>query len=581
MSQTLGSLPIGAKIKEKDTKYLGVPIVWVKADTDHTDYPSGSTTLITEKIIARRAADAKEPNNADSNRKNYGNNRYSVSNIDQWLNSDAEAGVWYSARHSADQAPSSTSYVSSNPYSAKAGFLSEFSPAFKKALLDTAIRVALHPALDDGPYETITRKVFLASRAETFGAAENGVTEGSILALFAENTNAVRVAYQGQTTVQDGGTEGNAWYWWLRTPNSSNSYLVRSVYSGGSLNSDSAYYGAGGVRPLCNLKSETLVSDEPDADGCYVIEFISLAPPTSINVQEPVYCSPEYETGGIEGGKAKISWEPSGEAVDTYRLERSINGGDFAVIYTGTEANYTDSISNTMNTVQYRVAAVVGENLSEYISSQTCVVQDNYPPFISGDNSALGDATTRFKYKYVVYDGDDINITVSEYVNEKLIRTYTATGSQENELELSLENWNALPNGDNYIKIVAVDDNEATVTQTKHFNKIGGIIEFEYTPFGIELEECPQVINVKLDLKMPLTANIKVTATNNANDTQPVWDDITTAALSGHNHVFSNSVKQQGVQFYGVKIRVLINRNGADGDIKLYGIKCQIDKIVK
>ena len=111
MSQTLGSLPIGAKIKEKDTKYLGVPIVWVKADTDHTDYPSGSTTLITEKIIARRAADAKEPNNADSNRKNYGNNRYSVSNIDQWLNSDAEAGVWYSARHSADQAPSSTSYV--------------------------------------------------------------------------------------------------------------------------------------------------------------------------------------------------------------------------------------------------------------------------------------------------------------------------------------------------------------------------------------------------------------------------------------------------------------------------------------
>ena len=68
MSQTLGSLPVGAKIKEKDTKYLGVPIVWLKADSDHTDYPSGSTTLITEKIIARRALDAKEPSNSDSNR---------------------------------------------------------------------------------------------------------------------------------------------------------------------------------------------------------------------------------------------------------------------------------------------------------------------------------------------------------------------------------------------------------------------------------------------------------------------------------------------------------------------------------
>ena len=43
MSQTLGSLPVGAKIKEKDTKYLGKPIVWLKADSDHTDYPSGTS----------------------------------------------------------------------------------------------------------------------------------------------------------------------------------------------------------------------------------------------------------------------------------------------------------------------------------------------------------------------------------------------------------------------------------------------------------------------------------------------------------------------------------------------------------
>ena len=152
MSQTLGSLPVGAKIKEKDTKYLGKPIVWLKADSDHTDYPSGSTTLITEKIISRKAVDAKEPSNADSNRKSYGNNKYSVSNIDQWLNSDAGAGAWYSSQHSADQSPNSTSVVSANPYSEKAGFLSEFSPAFKKALLDTTLKVALNTVTDGGDY---------------------------------------------------------------------------------------------------------------------------------------------------------------------------------------------------------------------------------------------------------------------------------------------------------------------------------------------------------------------------------------------------------------------------------------------
>lgn len=575
MSKTLGSLPVGALVKDVDTKFLDTPIIWKKADSNHVDYPANSTTLITEKIIARKAVDAKEPSNSDTNRQQYGNNKYSVSNIDQWLNSEAAAGEWYAARHEADQAPDSTSVVSVNPYSSIAGFLNGFSDGFKEALLDTELKVVLNTVTDGGNYESITRKIFFASNTEVGLANENNIAEGSCLALFTDNAS--RIAQYASTAASDGATVGNNGYWWLRTPSSLNSRFVRTVYSGGALVSYYACHGSGGVRPLCNLSSDTLVSDEPDTDGCYVIEFISVAAPTSINVQEPVYCSPDYETGGIEGGVAKITWGASGEANDGYRLERSINGGDFSVIYTGTALNYNDSISNTMNTVQYRVASVADENLSEYVTSETVVVQDNYPPFISGDNSALGDATTRFKYNYAVYDGDDVNVTVSEYVNEKLIRTYTATGSEVNELVIDLETWNDLPIGDNFIKIVVVDDNDATVTQTKHFNKIGGIIEVEYTPFGLAITECPKMINVKLDLTMPLDAKIKVFATNNANDTQPVWDDITTAALGGHNHVFSNTAKQQGVSYYGVKVKVKIERNGADGDIKLYAIKCQLD----
>ncbi len=576
MSQTLGSLPVGAKIKEKDTKYLGVPIVWLKADSDHTDYPSGSTTLITEKIIARRALDAKEPSNSDSNRKNYGNNKYSVSNIDQWLNSDAAAGAWYSARHSADQAPNSTSNVSANPYSAKAGFLSEFSPAFKKALLDTTLKVALNTVTDGGNYETITRKVFLASRAETFGSAENSVMEGSLLALFAENTNAVRVAYQGQTTVQDGGTAGSAWYWWLRTPSSSNSYYVRGVDSGGALNGYNACNGSGGVRALCNLKSDTLVSDSVDDEGCYEL-LLPVDAPENITVKTPIYCSPDYNTGGIEGGKAEVSWSAV-EGAEKYILERSINGGIFNPIYSGDGIAFTDSITDNINTVQYRVCSVKGILQSEeYKTAATVVVQDNYPPFISGDNTALGNTATRIKYKYTVYDGDDVNVTVKEYVNTTLLRTYTATGSQENTLEIDLITWNGLPVGDNTIKIVVIDDNNATATQTKHFNKIGGVIEFEYVPFGNQIAVRPKAINVQLDLVAPLNAKIQVLASNNANDTQPVWDNITTAVLSKHNHVFTNKSKEQGVNYYCVAVKVKIERNGADGAIKLYGIKCQLD----
>lgn len=584
MSQTLGSLAVGAKIKDTSTTFLGSPIIWLKADKDHADYPSNSTTLIAEKILALRAFDAKEPNNSDSNRVSYGNNKYSVSNIDQWLNSDAAAGQWYSARHDADQAPTElTTHVSANTYTEDAGFLNGFSAFFKKNLLDTTLKTVLNTVTDGGSYESITRKIFLASTTEVGLANENSIAEGSILSLFSANTNADRIAYVTQECVDDSDyssdpAAGAAWYWWLRTPSSSNSRSVRYVGSSGALSFNNARNGYYGVRPLCNLSSDILVSDTVDEDGCYVIELPPEAP-TKISIKTPIYCNPDYNTGGVEGGKAEVTWE-QGARCKKYKLERSVNGGDFNEVYVGDNLSYTDSISNTINTVQYRVAGVSGTTTTDYISTDVVVVQDNYPPFISGDNSTLGDTAVRIKYDYTVYDGDDVNLNVEEYINETLIRSYTATGSTENTLEVDLETWNGLTEGDNYIKIVVTDDEGSTVTQTKHFNKLGGVIELNYVPFGSELTVCPKVANVKLDLKRPLDSTVSVLITNNGNDTQPVWDDITTAALSGHNHVFTNTAKEQGVDYYSVQIKVKINRNGADGEIKLYGISCQLDCVV-
>ena len=49
-------------------------------------------------------------------------------------------------------------------------------------------------------------------------------------------------------------------WWWTATPDSPINSFVRIVYSVGSLHGNYAYSGYGGVRPLCNLKSEILVS---------------------------------------------------------------------------------------------------------------------------------------------------------------------------------------------------------------------------------------------------------------------------------------------------------------------------------
>ena len=60
------------------------------------------------------------------------------------------------------------------------------------------------------------------------------------------------------------------WRWLITpdgTPASSGTSYVRYVYSDGSLNSNSAYYGHGGVRPALTLKSDLLVSVPGTEDG--------------------------------------------------------------------------------------------------------------------------------------------------------------------------------------------------------------------------------------------------------------------------------------------------------------------------
>ena len=272
---TLSSLPIGAKIKVPHSVMGNV--IFLKADQNHTGYPENSTTLITDELILLRAFDAKEPNNTNSNRQQYGNNRYSVSNIDHWLNSTASAGQWYSPQHSTDQSPNSTNVVLRNPYDTDAGFLNGFDARFIAAIQDTTIKVARNTVTDGGGYDTLTRKVFLPSLAELFNQSENSIMEGSLLQYFQANTNAIRIAKISTYCAQDNNshagsssvTAGSNHYYLMRTPNSSYSYIVRYVFSDGSVHTTRAHDGGIGIRPLCNLKTETLVSDQPDSDGYY------------------------------------------------------------------------------------------------------------------------------------------------------------------------------------------------------------------------------------------------------------------------------------------------------------------------
>ena len=77
MSKKISTLAVGAKVRDPLSKYYGVPVGFQIADKNHAGYPANSTTLAAEKILCLKAFDAKE-SGGNSDRQNYGNNRYSL-----------------------------------------------------------------------------------------------------------------------------------------------------------------------------------------------------------------------------------------------------------------------------------------------------------------------------------------------------------------------------------------------------------------------------------------------------------------------------------------------------------------------
>lgn len=564
MSKALSSLAVGATIevpvKAAFQSLLGATVVFKVADKNHSGYPSNSVTLITDKIPILLAFDAIEAANSDSNRKQYGNNRYLYANLLQWLNSTAAAGTWYSAKHSADAPPTAANVWSNhNPYSDKAGFLAMLDDRFVAALLDTTVTVVKNTVTDGGSYETVTAKMHLPSTTEVGLANENSIAEGVKLALFSDNTS--RLAYptaqcvSNSTYTNSSLNTSAAWYYWLRTPYSGSSYIVRYVYSSGALYYNNAYNGRWGVRPLCNLSSSILVSDTTNASGNYVFQW-NAAPSTPSGISVPANC--------YSGQKIAVSWgastDPEGDAI-TYILERATNNGSYAQVAATAARTFEENVPTSWNTVKYRVKArdSVG-NESAYITSSASAVIHNQPPTISGQNADLGVKREGFSYAYTVDDPDGDIVTVVEKVDGKTLKTHTPTLGQSVNLTLAGNDFTSLTNGLHTITITATDSagNEAvrTLTFTKAINSF--VI---YLSAPLEAVQQPKRANVVVTRNIPAGGTFKVEVTNNPFDPSPAWEDCTNAVLQGVAHVFENT-ENAAVQ-YGLNVRVTVGRGEA------------------
>lgn len=519
-------------------------------DKNHAGYPANSVTLVAERIIKICCFDAME-RGGNSDRQNWGNNRYSLANIRQWLNKSGTG--WYQAQHSYDRAPSNA-YVWSNynEYDTQAGFLTGFSAEMLAALLTTTLTVA-KPSVDGSGSETVQDKVFLLSIAEVGLGSENGISEGSKLAMFSDNNSRRAIptvqAVNNSEYQTSSLSASQYWWWWLRSPSSSNAVSVRCVNSDGSLSDSSACLGLRGVRPALNLSSDILVSNTPDSEGYYTIVWNN-APTTPPSITVP---------DDVRSGKSlTVSWtasvDPDTDAV-SYELERQYNGGAWSKIYDGAATQYSDTITAEMNSVAYRVRAKDSKNAySSYTTSPTRTVTHNVDPTVSGTDQDLGTITSPPSYQYTVNDGDEADtLVIVESLDGVAVRTIDpATRNQNYTFALTEAQFAGLT-GQHTMTIKVTDSAGNSVTRTITFSRSVSIIDFDW-----KVDDTSAAAE-KILVSMRYNAHedgVTIQVCNNYNDAEPTWE---TAQL-GLKHIFSNATKT--AESWAVGVRVTITKAG-------------------
>lgn len=247
-------------------------------------------------------------------------------------------------------------------------------------------------------------------------------------------------------------------------------------------------------------------------------------------------------------GSAVVQWTRS-----------PFTSGTYVAYFLLTDGSVSDNYC--FNTGGSRPAFTLPSTLSV---SDDGSVSVNTAPTISGSYATgtnLGTKTAGFNLTYTVADADGDTVTVKEYLDNVLQRTYTATLGATNTFQcVTAANFQTVLNGAHTLKVVANDgkaDSAAyTITFTKKVTKATITLAS-----ALPADDIIQVMVMTLTSSIPADANLKVLVTNNANDSSPVWEDATADIKSGVNHVFTNKTAANGFAF---NFKLSVERGASD-----------------
>ena len=188
-------------------------------------------------------------------------------------------------------------------------------------------------------------------------------------------------------------------------------------------------------------------------------------------------------------------------------------------------------------------------------------VSTNTLPTITSDKTGdLGTLDSGFTCNYSVDDADaSDSVSVTLDLDGVQIDTFAATKNQQETYTLGGDDWLKVTNGEHTFNIVASDSKDSvtnTITFTRNLTELTVTLS---SPFSADDRISACALNVEGSI--PADAVCKFEVTNNALDTEPVWEDCTKKSQAGFSYVFTNKSAENGFAF---NFRVTISR-GASG----------------
>jgi hypothetical protein len=202
---------------------------------------------------------------------------------------------------------------------------------------------------------------------------------------------------------------------------------------------------------------------------------------------------------------------------------------------------------------------------SDLLVSDDGGVMTNTPPEITSASGASGDdlgiKNGSFSIEYTVTDEDDDVLTVVEKLDSVVVSTLenVPSGTTHTFEVASGNEWLALTNGTHTVEVTVSDAKESVSWMATFSRNVSGATLTLAEPLTVEGDITLAILALSGDL--PGDVQMTVEATNNANDDNPVWQDVTTQVKTGGNIVFDNTTTENGAAF---NFRMALARGASD-----------------